>query len=85
MDSDMTFRIDTDIKQQMSAICKELGMSTSTAFNLFANAFVRARGMPFPVVIQDRLEFSSVPTEKMAEDADKILDEFASDYARMAK
>ncbi len=85
MDSNMTFRIDTDIKQQMSAICKELGMSTSTAFNLFAKAFVRAGGMPFPVTIQSKQEYETLSTEQMAEDAVQILDEFASDYERMAK
>lgn len=47
MDSNMTFRIDSEVKAQMAAICDALGMSTSTAFNIFANAFVRAKGMPF--------------------------------------
>lgn len=46
MDSNMTFRIDSEVKAQMAAICDALGMSTSTAFNIFANAFVRAKGMP---------------------------------------
>ena len=49
MDSNMTFRIDSEVKAQMAAICDALGMSTSTAFNIFANAFVRAKGMPFAV------------------------------------
>lgn len=85
MDSNMTFRIDTDVKQQMSAICKELGMTTSTAFNLFANAFVRAKGMPFPVTTQIKPVTHSISIEKMVEDADKILDDFSADYARMAE
>ncbi len=85
MDSNMTFRIDTDIKQQMSAICKELGMSTSTAFNLFANAFVRSGGMPFPVTVRPKQEYETLSAERMAEDTSQILDQFASDYERMAK
>jgi len=85
MDSNMTFRMDADVKQQMSAICKELGMSTSTAFNLFANAFVRTKGMPFPVTVQAFREPDSISAGRMAEDAGKILEEFASDYERMAK
>ena len=85
MDSNITFRMDNDVKQQMSAICKELGMTTSTAFNLFANAFVRAKGMPFPVTIQGTPVSHSVSPEKMAADAGKILEEFSTDYARMAK
>lgn len=34
MDSNMTFRIDSEVKAQMAAICDALGMSTSTAFNI---------------------------------------------------
>ena len=85
MDTTMTFQIDENIKQQMSAICKELGMTTSTAFNLFANAFVQAKGMPFPLESQMQSVPSSISVEKMIEDADKILKEFASDYEEMAK
>ena len=53
MDTNMTFRMDSEVKTQMAAICAQLGMTTSTAFNLFANAFVRAKGMPFAVTIQE--------------------------------
>lgn len=85
MDSNMTFRMDADIKRQMSAICKELGITTSTAFNLFANAFVRAKGMPFPVSTQIAPITHTISSEQMTEDASKILEAFASDYARMAE
>jgi len=83
MDSNMTFRMDADVKKQMSAICKELGMTTSTAFNLFANAFVRAKGMPFPVTVQTPPQ--TISAEKMLADADELLEEFADDYKRMAE
>ena len=83
MDSNMTFRMDKEVKMEMSAICKELGMTTSTAFNLFANAFVRAKGMPFPVMIQ--VPPQTVSAEKMLADTDQILEQFESDYKRMAE
>ena len=83
MDTNMTFRMDSDVKAQMSAICKELGMTTSTAFNLVANAFVRAKGMPFPVQLQ---EAESAPTRaQMLADADAVLDQYMEDYRRMAE
>lgn len=85
MDSNITFRIDSDVKQQMAAICNELGMTPSTAFNLFAKAFVRMKGMPFPITIQEPSAPQSVSAEKMMEDADKLLEAFSEDYARMAK
>ncbi len=83
MDTNMTFRMDSDIKAQMSAICNQLGMTTSTAFNIFANAFVRAKGMPFAVTITE--ETVKIPREKMLADTDQLLAEFASDYKRMAE
>ena len=30
MDTNMTFRIDSQVKAQMAAICEQLGISTST-------------------------------------------------------
>ena len=46
MDTNMTFRMDSDIKAKMAEICAEIGMSQSTAFNIFAKAFV-VHFMPF--------------------------------------
>ena len=83
MDTNMTFRIDSEVKAQMNAICNQLGMTASTAFNIFANAFVRAKGMPFAVTIVE--EPAVISREKMLADADQLLTEFASDYERMAK
>lgn len=87
MDTNMTFRMDSEVKAEMAAICNTLGMSTSTAFNLFANAFVRAKGMPFPVTLQDPVEAGAkrITRESMLKDAEMFLEEFAHDYARMAK
>ena len=83
MDTNMTFRMDSEVKTQMSAICSQLGMTTSTAFNIFANAFVRAKGMPFAVTIME--EPTKLSREKMLADTDQLLAEFAPDYTRMAE
>lgn len=85
MDANITFRLDSDIKEQMSDICRELGMTTSTAFNLFARAFVRAKGMPFAVTVQAPTKDKTISQEQMLADAGQILAEFGSDYARMAE
>ncbi len=45
----ITVRLDDNIKQEMTSICKNLGMTPTTAFNIFAHAFVQEQGMPFPV------------------------------------
>ena len=83
MDTNMTFRIDSKVKAQMAAICEQLGISTSAAFNIFANAFVRNKGMPFPVTLQTPP--AEIPRAKMLSDAEETLDSFAEDYKRMAE
>ncbi len=83
MDTNMTFRMDSDIKTKMAEICAKIGMSQSTAFNIFANAFVREKGMPFPVTLEKSEE--KVSRTKMLADADTVLNDFADDYKRMAE
>ncbi len=83
MDTNMTFRMDSQVKARMTEICAQLGMTTSTAFNIFANAFVRANGMPFAVKL-DALA-PTVTRSQMLADADDILNGFAEDYKRMAE
>jgi len=83
MESNITFRIDANVKSKMAEICKSLGMTTSTAFNIFANAFVREQGMPFPVSIQK--QYSMMENTKAIKDADDLLKDFSEDYRRMAE
>lgn len=51
MDTNMTFRIDSQVKAANGRHLRAAGLSTSTAFNIFANAFVRNNGMPFPLTL----------------------------------
>ena len=45
----VTIRVDEDIKQQADALFSELGMSLSTAFNIFLRQSVREQRLPFVV------------------------------------
>ena len=45
----VTFRVDEDIKKQADALFNELGMSLSTAFNIFLRQSVREQRLPFAV------------------------------------
>lgn len=47
----VNFRMDTEDKKGMEEVCKELGMSMSTAFNIFAKKMRRERRIPFDVSI----------------------------------
>ena len=37
----ISVRLDSDIKEQFDKLCKEFGISTNAAFNIFARAVVR--------------------------------------------
>lgn len=47
----VNFRMDEDLKSNMEAICKELGLSMSAAFTIFANKMTREKRIPFEVSV----------------------------------
>ena len=47
----VNFRIDEQTKKQMEEICIELGITMSTAFNIFAKKVIREKRIPFDVSI----------------------------------
>ena len=47
----VNFRMDAEDKKGMEDVCKELGMSMSTAFTIFAKKMRRERRIPFEVAI----------------------------------
>lgn len=52
----MTISIDDDLKKQFSEVCKELGLSPSAAFSVFAKTVVRERRIPFEVSAESTYE-----------------------------
>jgi len=47
--SAITVRIDSEMKSQFDELCNQFGMSANTAFNIFVNAVVRSRSIPFTI------------------------------------
>ena len=47
--SAVTVRIDSEMKLRFDELCEKFGMSANTAFNIFVNAVVRSRSIPFPI------------------------------------
>ena len=45
----VTFRVDEDVKKQADALFADLGMSLSTAFNIFLRQSLREQQLPFAV------------------------------------
>ena len=47
--SAVTVRIDSEMKSKFDELCNQFGMSVNTAFNIFVNAVVRSRSIPFTI------------------------------------
>ena len=45
----MTVRLDNKVKTQFDALCEQFGMSANAAINVFINAVVRTRSIPFQI------------------------------------
>ena len=66
----ISIRLDSDIKEQFDELCKEFGISTSSAFNMFARAVVREQAIPFPISLSPKI----CETEKRSIEAQKALE-----------
>ena len=49
-----TVRMDSDVKKRFDELCKDFGMSSNTAFNMFARAVIKSERIPFDVESEDR-------------------------------
>lgn len=47
--TNINIRIDSDLKKQFEAFCTDMGMTMTTAFNLFAKKTVREYRIPFEI------------------------------------
>lgn len=65
--SNICIRMDKKLKEQFDNLCDELGLTMSTAINIFARAVVRTKSIPFALSIDDYNE----ETRKVIEDAEK--------------
>lgn len=49
--SNVSFRIDAEVKNKADALFSQLGMNMTTAFNIFLRQAIRTGGIPFDVNI----------------------------------
>lgn len=47
----VNFKMDADVKRNMEAVCSELGLSMSTAFNIYARMIGREKRIPFELTV----------------------------------
>lgn len=51
--SNICIRMDENLKKQFDHLCDELGLTMSTAINIFVKKFVREKGIPFALSLND--------------------------------
>ena len=87
--TNVSFRIDTDIKNQADTLFSQLGLNMTTAFNIFLRQSIREGSIPFPVTINTpnattiaaMLEAERIvndPTVKRYSDVEEALRELKS-------
>lgn len=47
----VNFRMDSDLKAAMEQACKEMGLSMTTAFTIFATKVSREKRIPFEIAV----------------------------------
>jgi DNA-damage-inducible protein J len=49
----ISIRIDDELRKSTEKILDELGLTMSSAMNIFARQIVRSQGLPFPLTLSD--------------------------------
>lgn len=68
----VNFRIDEETKKEMEKVCDELGMTVTTALNIFIKKMTREKRIPFDVSIDP---FYSKSNMKAIDESIKELEE----------
>ena len=86
----MTVRMDSLLKQQFNELCNEIGMSANTAINVFVNAAVKTKGIPFKISsqpIEDNVlrDFNEFRRQVAASDRPELTMEEINEEIRLAR
>lgn len=63
--TNINIRMDENLKKQFDSFCSEVGMSMSTAFNIFARTVVRQRKIPFEISTEKDPFYSTENIERL--------------------
>ena len=68
----VNFRIDEETKKEMEKVCDELGMTMTTALNIFIKKMIREKRIPFEVSIDPFYSENNIKyIEKIIKDIDE--------------
>jgi DNA-damage-inducible protein J len=66
----VTFRVDSELKREADKLFDDLGMSLSTAFNIFLRQSVREQRLPFLVTKNANARLTATAMESAQQDRD---------------
>jgi len=76
-------RMDSEVKKQLDDFCAQVGMNSTTAFNMFARAVLREKRLPFEITTAPKPNYITLlPPGKII--AEKIF-EMGIDAAELAR
>lgn len=75
----VNFRMDEELKKSMEETCKELGLSMTTAFTIFAKKMTREKRIPFEVSVDPFYSESNMVHLK------KVVDDIETGKATLAE
>ncbi|MDE5820495.1 MAG: type II toxin-antitoxin system RelB/DinJ family antitoxin [Lachnospiraceae bacterium] len=75
----INFRMDEELKKNMEEICKDLGLSMTTAFTIFAKKMTREKRIPFEVSLDPFYSESNMTYLK------KVIDDIESGKSVLAE
>ena len=64
----MTISIDDELKESFTEVCKEIGLTPSAAFGVFAKTVVREKRIPFSLSAVSHAERDAMRYEKAVAD-----------------
>ena len=84
--TNISIRMDSNLKAAAEALYEELGMNLSTAFNIFVRQSLRERGIPFKITegpFNNETVSAMLEAERIAKDSSVIgyhnVDDFFAD------
>lgn len=84
--TNVNIRMDSDLKKQFEAFCGDMGMSMTTAFNIFAKKAVREYRIPFEIGGEaPNAETAEAINEVKRMKADKTIGRTYTDVDEMMK
>lgn len=77
----VNFRIDEQLKTKMDKVCKDLGITMSAAFNMFANDLVKNKNISFSLnkKLKSGIDYSSFFTKMHGEDKNEFNNDLMKD------